>query len=518
LYAAYSVAVSANDAEYLAEICLDLALSLQSDEGKLACEAQDEVLQVADQLYVGGKITENQLLYIRHLVLIREESVASVYDKFQEHLSVPQLAKDLFDLANTHPYHTAQNAEKKANQSQSQQKSSAAASARGNVYDEAEDDSSAYSSDEDKEDEYTRSKANNNETFVDGIHLETLLRALKIDNVWNNAVPKRFLSTVFSAAHRKVLSVPSAKALCDLYQGGYDLVRAAWEVYTVQNDSKDFIDTLQRIVRDLEFDKNGNLSIGKKKAPSAAATTEYGNERPSTAIGSSRASKGTETFKPKPLDEPIVNATSYSRSGSGPTPDELSKLAKDEDRKRTAIAAVHAAKRELLKHSLDMMVKQGLITAVASSRLYDRAANGDVLVDAAIEAYATDRDVSEFLETLQILANHTPEDLDSMLKYARTQSETSSSGASPAPSGGSESNASPDNKWPSIKFAMRQVLTDLGKANVISYEVISVLTQLLSEEDERIYAIYELYLENKDVNELVDSHLRLATSPLRCWL
>ena len=32
-----------------------------------------QVLQICDQLYLAHKITENQLLYLRHLVLIREE-------------------------------------------------------------------------------------------------------------------------------------------------------------------------------------------------------------------------------------------------------------------------------------------------------------------------------------------------------------------------------------------------------------------------------------------------------------
>lgn len=37
------MAVSASDAEYFAEICRDLAQSLQSEAGRTACEAQDEV-------------------------------------------------------------------------------------------------------------------------------------------------------------------------------------------------------------------------------------------------------------------------------------------------------------------------------------------------------------------------------------------------------------------------------------------------------------------------------------------
>lgn len=46
LFAAYSVALSAADSEYMAEICKDLGTSLQTQQGREACEAQDEVLQV----------------------------------------------------------------------------------------------------------------------------------------------------------------------------------------------------------------------------------------------------------------------------------------------------------------------------------------------------------------------------------------------------------------------------------------------------------------------------------------
>lgn len=118
LFAAYSVAISANDSEYLAEICKDLAQSLISEQGRSACEAQDEVLQVADQLYINNRISENQLLYLRHLVLIREEAVASIYDQYQEDQNVPHLAKALYELCNTHPYQHA----RQTQQSQQQQR------------------------------------------------------------------------------------------------------------------------------------------------------------------------------------------------------------------------------------------------------------------------------------------------------------------------------------------------------------------------------------------------------------
>jgi hypothetical protein len=104
LFAAYSVAISANDSEYFAEICKDISNSLESEQGKIACEAQDEGLEICDQLYINDKITENQLLYLRHLILIREEAVATLYDEFQEHQNVSILAKALYELANTHPF------------------------------------------------------------------------------------------------------------------------------------------------------------------------------------------------------------------------------------------------------------------------------------------------------------------------------------------------------------------------------------------------------------------------------
>ena len=37
--------------------------------------------------------------------------MASIYDDFQEHSSIPKLAKALYELANTHPYQTEGGAE-----------------------------------------------------------------------------------------------------------------------------------------------------------------------------------------------------------------------------------------------------------------------------------------------------------------------------------------------------------------------------------------------------------------------
>ena len=42
-----------------------------------------KVLKVCDELYLNGKVTENQLLFLRHHVLTRDEEVAAIYDRFQ---------------------------------------------------------------------------------------------------------------------------------------------------------------------------------------------------------------------------------------------------------------------------------------------------------------------------------------------------------------------------------------------------------------------------------------------------
>jgi hypothetical protein len=178
------------------------------------------------------------------------------------------------------------------------------------------------------------------------------MNVLGLTNKWEDTVPRRFVAAVFISAHRKLLTVGQASALCDLFEADYDLVRAAWEVFSMQGDTKDFTDTLRRIVRDLPFlegDEGGMIA-------------EAGNSDIVAAVEASQHQNLVE-----------------------------------KDGKREALAAVISAKRELLKHSLEMMVKQELATAEGAASLYERALKGDTLVDAAVEAYAADRDVTEFL-------------------------------------------------------------------------------------------------------------------------
>ena len=51
---------------------------MSTEDGRQACEAQDELLEICDNLYINNKISENQLLYLRHLILIRDENIADI--------------------------------------------------------------------------------------------------------------------------------------------------------------------------------------------------------------------------------------------------------------------------------------------------------------------------------------------------------------------------------------------------------------------------------------------------------
>ena len=75
---------------------------MSTEDGRQACEAQDELLEICDNLYINNKITENQLLYLRHLILIRDENVADIYDEGQNYdpVNTIYMAKALYKLAN----------------------------------------------------------------------------------------------------------------------------------------------------------------------------------------------------------------------------------------------------------------------------------------------------------------------------------------------------------------------------------------------------------------------------------
>jgi hypothetical protein len=652
IFAAYSVALSANDAEYFAEICRDLSNSLQSEAGRLACEAQVEVLRLCDGLYLDEKISDNQLLFLRHLVLIRDEAVATAYDDFQMNQSPEWLSRCLFRMAFKQPPEAGRaGSDMESDIEGSQEESSTAAVkmsryqsgslpngdstdsrtettsqddgdidnaigptaivetrlsllvssllrqsrisapeasllldliAQGNEYvfaawelyesdsnlgeledtllrcvrlesrkrsaimqenaievrrqqqleasesalssaaqmasgesesEESEssgDSEDSESSDEDSdvyqgEDEEASPRIGSDsigemEPFL-MTHfgsIAALLDSLGVANSWANEVPEGFIAVVFSSARNGLLDTNKARALCDLFQAGYDLVRAAWEVFCVQANQRDLVDTLQRIVRDLDLSP---LQLGEGESGSASAqvdTQESESESEAESQSESEAEEQSPSARAIPSG-PVVAA------------------------RKQALVAVTSAKRELLRHSLEMMVKQGMTTSTNAASLLARADGGDRFVDAAIEAYATDKDVAEFLETLSILANHSAEDLEALLRSSDgdmresgSKTETAAEKAKEEEKGETEEDGDgdedEDGALKPAQIDMLAMVAQLWQRKLIDEALKIVLVKLISVEDARLTEAHWIYQQTRDEVVFAESIARVAKS------
>lgn len=641
IYAAYSVAKSAGDPKYLATVCRDIAQSLMTDMGRAGCAAQDEVLQYCDRLFVMGKITENQLLYMRHMVLIRDDVVATLYDDFQHHRNPDRFAAELFRLANTHPrwidgeeaeggeddddesekvltsavypdtgdyridenksavltgivnlmsragsltpneanilrrlvdgdndYVTAayelfqqdgdveeledtlsrisrleiarseaaessmrsaarQEAEtaatrvenRKAVNPFSREAQARLAANRGYYQDEQVDD---YEDEDEDEEASADESSDEDEAERDDVeikgaqkYVENFLSGLGVRNTWDQSVPERFIVAVFATAQKGLLTIGQARALCDLYQARYDLVLAAWEVFTVQGDVPDLMDTLLRIVRGLNFNSNGELVENRYVEGVEASESESSEDSES-----SDEERSTDKRTSEPED-----------------------VASDTARREVAIRAVAQAKQDLLRHSLEMMVKQGIAPADKAAALFKRALEGDLLVDAAIEAYANDRNVADFLDTLNILLTHSPAELQSIMDSAMAR-QAGGSGAIPAtridntgrmpvgsaPAQNSSSSGQMAPRFPApptapssaaeaeaegadldaAQMQLRDIVSELADRDILSPVGMSILIKLIITRDDRVLGAHDVYRDSGDLGDLVDSLIRIA--------
>mmetsp|Transcript_13985 Transcript_13985/g.23160 ORF Transcript_13985/g.23160 Transcript_13985/m.23160 type:complete len:1107 (-) Transcript_13985:207-3527(-) len=553
--AAYSVAKSAGDSQYLANICKDIAQSMMTTAGQSACAAQEEVLQCCDHLYLSRKITDNQLLYLRHLVLIREEEVAEVYDEFQIHRDLDRMFRELHRIANTHPKNPDDEEDDEEGEEDDEETemaemaaSPAFATTLGGVLslmhraqlvtaaeamllnhmivtenefllaahelfvhdgdiNELQDtmircaklvsrrmnERQEYKEEDESEEDEEESEGNEDPEDHSHSQLDEILDAVGVQNSWSATVPSRFILAVFAAAQKDLLAVGQARALCDLYQAKYDLVRAAWEVYNVQGDVVDFTDTLRRIVRDLNFRDDGNVQVTSSDQQSRDVFTAVKESKDRT--------------------EAAFN------------------------NKQEAVLAVAEAKQELLRHSLEMMVKQEIIAGDAAQSLYERAARGDPLTDAAIEAYASDRNIMEFLDTLQILANNTPEEINRIMRSAIDEDgDEESDEQEPL---GSDNESSSDEKTDEyddsdfedddeengsgqeLDMAQKklyEIVLELVEEDMINSGTATILMTLINNRDDRVMAAFDVYSEYQDKDDLVDSLLRVARKELQEYL
>ena len=338
-------------------------------------------------------------------------------------------------------------------------------------------------------------------------------------NIWENSVPAEFVKIVFIAVIRKQLDIYQAKALCDLFHANYDLVRAAWEVHTVQNDVPDMLDTLKRIVKDLTLDEDDD---DEGLASSTDGEENEGKDPTYSLPTAAKAVPAVKTSSPAAFAHTPLAAAVKAASASA----SQSAL----DRKKEAMAAVTAAKRDLLKHSLEMMVKQGILKGESANALFVRYQEGDALAEAAIDAYAADRNVAEFLDTLQILASHSSAELNEMMKDVAEEAAHDATSDSPTATN-TRANAaiapadvlfppaapvpaSVPNTVAMAQLQLKGIVAELARNQMISAEVHAVLNRLVSEPDQRLIVAFQRYLATQEGAKLIDTLLQVAAAEL----
>ena len=419
LFAAYSVALSSNDAAYMAEICRDLALSLRTEGGRLACEAQSEVFRVCDQLYSRGSISENQLLYLRHLVLIREEGVAQVYDDYQNHLDIDTLSKNLHDIANQVP---------------------------------ADDDEDVDDVEEDEEyddeDEYVDSTTQGTQGSAEAYseNSESGRAPVVPTNIDEEEEILKNTLTRVAALLRKgnAISYEEEAYLVDLIEERNPYLVDAFGAYEKCGDLNDLKQTMIQVAQTLYLE------------PGARNSKETG-----------------VTESPPAMTE------------------------------REAYEAIANAKQELLKHSLDMLVKQNKTSQDDADSLMKRAIKGYTLVDAAIDQYAQDKDLPDFLETLSILANNSPETLEKIINSEVGDDEDE------------KEEDDEDDGLARPQLDLLGVISKLSEHQIIDEAQKLALVRLVSKKDSRIMSVYEDYTVDKNSNSLIETVVALANIEVR---
>ena len=420
LFAAYSVALSSNDAAYMAEICRDLALSLQTAAGRLACEAQAEVFKVCDDLYSAGRVSENQLLYLRHLVLTREEGVAQVYDDYQNHLDVNTLGENLLYIANQVP------AEENDDES-----------AEDEEYDEDEDEfvDSTTQGTQGSAEAYSENSESGRAPVVPTSYDE------EDENLKNT------LTRVAALLRRgNDISYQQEAYLMELIEERNPYILDAFGGYEKRGDLDELKQSMKRIARTLHVEPDSMVPDAGDKSPSAMSQQE-------------------------------------------------------------AYDAIANAKQELLKHSLDMLVKQNLTTQDDADSLMGRAKKGYTLVDAAIDQYAQDKDLPDFLETLSILANNSPEALDKIINSdSRDDYDHEAS---------DDENDGDDDGLARPQLDLLGVISKLSEHQVIDEAQKLALVRLVNKKDNRIMTAYRDYTSNKNSNALIETVVALANIEVR---
>ena len=472
LYAAYSVATASNDAEYFAQMCLQFARILDHGKGRNLCMAQDELLQVCDQLYKNRKIAEKKLLSLRRMILSFDESIQDLYSQFQSDNNVQLLAKSLYQLVNdddddegvpkVNSYKASQNIIAVLGSivgdmlSNGRITSKMASSLfdlikQKNIYviaafelyeadnnvKELQDSLIRALSLHSHDNSLTTQSDDGDSVDEDHVDIDSLMQTVGVENVWSKSTPRRFIILIFASVHRNFLTREQGICLCDLYDGDYDIIREAYQAYCDNDDIQSFMDTIQSIAQGIDNDN----------------------------------SSGTGGVRANIISSPV-----------------------------------HAAKLSLLKYALDLMLRRNMLTRSECDLLLQQyELNQDELVESAIDSFNRDKDFEYLFDTLKVLAENPIENRKNIMSAATSVPPPRRTPTSPnnvTTTGTSSVLTQSDQK---------SVIDVLGKNGRMNRLQIKVLYSLIDNGDQTLKSIFKQYEVNQGIHPL--SSLSLCFSP-----
>ena len=472
LYATYSVATASNDAEYFAQMCLQFARILDHGKGRNLCMAQDELLQVCDQLYKNRKIAEKKLLSLRRMILSFDESIQDLYSQFQSDNNVQLLAKSLYQLVNdddddegvpkVNSYKASQNIIAVLGSivgdmlSNGRITSKMASSLfdlikQKNIYviaafelyeadnnvKELQDSLIRALSLHSHDNSLTTQSNDGDSVDEDHVDIDSLMQTVGVENVWSKSTPRRFIILIFASVHRNFLTREQGICLCDLYDGDYDIIREAYQAYCDNDDIQSFMDTIQSIAQGIDNDN----------------------------------SSGTGGVRANIISSPV-----------------------------------HAAKLSLLKYALDLMLRRNMLTRSECDLLLQQyELNQDELVESAIDSFNRDKDFEYLFDTLKVLAENPIENRKNIMSAATSVPPPRRTPTSPnnVTTTGTSSVLTPSDQ--------KSVIDVLGKNGRMNRLQIKVLYSLIDNGDQTLKSIFKQYEVNQGIHPL--SSLSLCFSP-----
>lgn len=279
------------------------------------------------------------------------------------------------------------------------------------------------------------------------------------------------------------------------------VILAAFDVYADDGDLDELFDTLVRLsqrcptdssAKDDDDDEDGRESIEEKRLAVFRDCASWMVEKHVVEKESANALLASAAMGNQDLSEALDE---YGRDGDLEAfLETLARVARGLEAQR---APLDERRLVVFKECVSWLLEKEVIAVQGAQRLFEAAVAGDAELRAAIDSYATESsDLGVFLETLATMARNTQ------------VSDSSSTGGVRAAEGLREGDGGIDDD--DALREMSELVSCLHGEGKLTHEEVRKVTQLLVEGDVRLLAAYDVYVETQDVEDLVDTIMRIA--------